>query len=247
MADATRILIADDNAQVRAAMREVLEASGEWEIIEAENGDQAVVKAQECLPRLVILDLVMPGKDGFIASREIAKLLPGTRVLMHTLYSSPQIKIEAAKSGIRKVVQKSESSALVSAVREALEPDARRAPDSARVLDIAQSEVDPRWAEDRIRELCVQVIAADDSASLETKLAELRDALHRHVEQFRARLIEYPAISERRSRNGVSQAEAELIPEMRENSGPGAEVVPISDAEADRPSNPPPKARNGTQ
>jgi DNA-binding NarL/FixJ family response regulator len=242
----TRILIADDNPQVRRAMRELLEASGEWEIIEAENGEQAVAKAQQYLPRLVILDLVMPGKDGFVASREITKLLPGTRVLMHTLYSSPQIKIEAAKTGIRKVVQKSESSVLVSAVREALEPDANHAPDSPRALDIVQSEIDPRRAEDRIRELCLQVIAADDKVSLETKLAELRDALHRHIEQFRARLIEYPAISEQRLRNGVSQPEADLRPEMLENSRPGAKVVSISDAEEDRPSNPPLKSRDGT-
>jgi DNA-binding NarL/FixJ family response regulator len=243
-----RILIADDNPQVRTAMREVLEASGDWEIVEAENGEQAIARARECLPRLIILDLVMPGMDGLAASREIATLLPGTPILMHTLHSSPQIQIEAAKTGIRKVVPKSEAATLVSAVREALEPGAHHVLNDFARPNVAHSESDRRRAEDRIRELCVQVITTDDDAVLESKLTELRDALHQHVEQFRARLIEYPSISERRLRNGVSQIEAGSEPKKREIPGTEGKVLPISDtAEEEPPSNRPSKARNGTQ
>lgn len=244
-----RILIADDNAQVRAAMREVLEATGEWEVIEAEDGEQAVAKAQECLPRLVVLDLVMPVKDGLKASREIAELLPGVPVLMHTLYSSPQVQIEASRSGVRKVVPKSESATLISAVRNALDPAAGSDANSLREEKLVPNDLDRQRVEDRIRELCGHLAAAADDLSLETELAELRDALHEHVERFRARLLDYPAISERRSRNGVTQSEAAPETKNVQKNDATPKVLPFTDAPVDEtPSTKPPsKLRNGTR
>lgn len=222
-----RILIADDNASVRTAMREVLEVNGSWEVIEAENGEQAVEKARKFKPRLVILDLVMPAKDGLTASREIAKLLPGTPVLMHTLYFSPQIQIEAAKTGVRKVVPKSEAAALVSAVREAMQDDAGMASQKT----ATDHEDEGRRAEDRIRDLCIQIATTKDDSALEAMIVELRGSLHRHVERFRARLVEYPLIPERRDRDGLagqaSPPEAENRPDRSRN------VVPTSDAPAE--------------
>ena len=118
-----RILIADDNALVRGALRQVLdnEGQGQWEMLEAENGLEAVILAQKAKPTLVILDLAMPLKDGFRTAREIGQLLPGTPILMHTLYWSARVELEALKVGVRKTVPKSDSSVLISAVRELLE------------------------------------------------------------------------------------------------------------------------------
>ena len=92
-----RILIADDNAAVRTAMCHVLESVDDWDIVEAEHGEEAVAKAEEIRPNLVILDLVMPILDGLTASREIAKLLPEVPILLHTLYFSLEVLIEAQK------------------------------------------------------------------------------------------------------------------------------------------------------
>ena len=196
-----RILIADDHPQVRTAMREVLEVAGGWEIIEAGDGEEAVAKARENKPGLIILDLAMPTKDGLTASREISEFLPGTPILLHTLYSSPQIRIEAAKAGVLKVVPKSNTPALVSVVQEVLNPGDQPAPqeDLARV----EEPVRPR-TEDRIRELCAKILSTTNDAALEPLLSALRDLLHAHVESLRARLAEYPAISERRARSDVS-------------------------------------------
>jgi DNA-binding NarL/FixJ family response regulator len=116
----TQILIADDNALVRTAMRQVLESVGPWEVIEATNGKQAVAIALESKPSLIILDLAMPVKDGLTTARELVKLLPDVPILMHTLYWSPRIELEALKAGVRKAVPKSESSAIVTAVQELL-------------------------------------------------------------------------------------------------------------------------------
>jgi CheY-like chemotaxis protein len=91
----TRILIAEDNAVVRTAVRQLLENAGDWEIAEVENGQQAVTHAQERKPNLIILDLVMPVMDGLVAARELSKLMPDVPLVMHTLHWSPQVELEA--------------------------------------------------------------------------------------------------------------------------------------------------------
>ena len=116
----TRILIADDNPVVRTAVRQLLESTDHWEITEVENGREAIAKAQELRPNLIILDLVMPVMDGLAAARELSKILPNTPLLMNTLHWSPQVEVEAQKVGVRKVVSKVESQTLVSVVREVL-------------------------------------------------------------------------------------------------------------------------------
>ena len=129
-----RILIADDNAFVRTAMREVLESvEPEWEIIEADGGREAVAKAQELRPALIILDLVMPSMDGLTAARKIGKLMPDIPVMMHTMYWSPRVTLLARTVGVKRVVAKSDSSALISAVRDLLQGSA----------EAPQSEVRP--------------------------------------------------------------------------------------------------------
>jgi CheY-like chemotaxis protein len=239
-----RILIADDNAQVRTAMREVLELAGAWEIIEAGNGEEAVAKAQEFKPALIILDLAMPAKDGLTASREISHLLPEMPILLHTLYFSPQIQIEAAKAGVRKVVAKSETAALVSAVQDLLNPNLDPVPQEDIPLTHNYAEGKTVWrTEDRVRGLCAQVLSTTDDAALQTMLAELRDLLHTHIESFRARLIEYPSIPERRTRNGVSHSDppaeaAAAEPPQVEKSEATREAPQIPNA-AEEPKSPP--------
>lgn len=119
-----QILVAEDNPSVRGAMRRVLEHANEtWQIIEAGDGSEAIEKAKEFRPDLIILDLVMPTMDGFDAAREITRILPRIPILMHTMFSSPMVDLEALSIGVRKVVPKSESEALVSAVLEILQPN----------------------------------------------------------------------------------------------------------------------------
>ena len=116
----TRILIADDNPLFRTAFRHVLEATDLWEIIETCDGQEAVTKAVEIRPDLIILDLAMPVKDGLAAARELSKLLPETPILMCTLHASPPVELEARKSGIRQLISKSESIEIVAAIRQLL-------------------------------------------------------------------------------------------------------------------------------
>ena len=122
-----RILIAEDSASVRTALRTLLEGAGHWEIIDVENGQEAIAKAQEFKPDLIILDLVMPVMDGFQAARQISNALPHIPILMHTMHWSQQVEVEAQKVGVRRVVSKADSMLLVATVQQFL---AREAPPS---------------------------------------------------------------------------------------------------------------------
>ena len=116
----TRILIADDNPAVRTALRHLLENAGDWQIVDVENGQQAIAKAHEIHPNVILLDLVMPVMDGLTAARELSKLFPDLPLLMHTLHWSPQVELEAQKVGVRSVIPKADSKRLMSAIEQVL-------------------------------------------------------------------------------------------------------------------------------
>jgi CheY-like chemotaxis protein len=115
-----RILIAEDNPAVRTALHLLLESVDSWEVVDAQNGQEAIARAQELNPNLVILDLVMPVMDGLAAARVLSKLLPDLPLLMHTMHWSPQVELEAQKVGVRKVVPKTDSRGLIAAIRQFL-------------------------------------------------------------------------------------------------------------------------------
>jgi CheY-like chemotaxis protein len=119
---AIRILIADDNVPVRRALRQTLESRGHWEIIEAQNGEDAVIQAREAKPDLVILDLAMPVMDGMRAARVISHRFPSVPIILHTLHWSPRVEVEALKAGVRKVVAKADSATILTAVEEMFGP-----------------------------------------------------------------------------------------------------------------------------
>lgn len=118
-----RILIADDNEVFRKALRQLLESSGHWEIIDACNGQEAISKTLELRPNLVILDLAMPVTDGLSSARQISQVLPDIPILMCTMHMAPHLEAEAHKAGIHEIFSKSESSLLVPAIRQLLAPD----------------------------------------------------------------------------------------------------------------------------
>lgn len=115
-----KILIADDNTQLRRLLRGSIQEHVGWTVCaEAENGVEAVAKAREFKPDLVLLDLAMPRMNGLNAARQISKELPGVLILMHTLYASPIVEMEAKKCGVERVIAKTTSHMLVPAIEQA--------------------------------------------------------------------------------------------------------------------------------
>jgi DNA-binding NarL/FixJ family response regulator len=115
-----RILIADDSDLARAGLKVLLGSRRDYEICaEASNGRQAISKAIEVNPDLIILDYSMPGMDGLLTAQEIYKALPSVHILLCTLFSSPALEMEAMKHGVGHVISKTEmSKSLLSAIEE---------------------------------------------------------------------------------------------------------------------------------
>ena len=86
---------------------------------EAVNGREAVAKAVQLKPDLVVLDFAMPKLDGLKTASEIHQVLPQVPVVMFTMYAA-QVKQEVQKHGICRLVDKAGSGALVTTVQELL-------------------------------------------------------------------------------------------------------------------------------
>ena len=105
-----RVLIADDHAVVRMGLASLLGTSKTIEVIgEAFDGEETVKKALKLKPDVVIMDLVMPRKDGIAATTEIKEKLPEAKVLILTTFSSSENIAKALKSGATGAVLKSSS------------------------------------------------------------------------------------------------------------------------------------------
>jgi DNA-binding NarL/FixJ family response regulator len=103
-----RILVVDDHAVVRHGLRTLLSNRPDWMIIdEAEDGIEAVDKANSLRPDVIILDVSMPRMDGLEACRRIRKDVPESEILIVTQHDSAQMMREAMNAGARGFVVKS--------------------------------------------------------------------------------------------------------------------------------------------
>jgi DNA-binding NarL/FixJ family response regulator len=126
---AKRILIADDHESVLRGLRASLGVKAGWEICgDAVDGKEAVARATELRPDLIVMDFAMPRMDGLRASQEIRKLLPTVPIVLHTLYGTAEVERAANQHGIRRIVDKTKPGALISAVEELLSAEATPQP-----------------------------------------------------------------------------------------------------------------------
>ncbi|HEV8266609.1 MAG TPA: response regulator transcription factor [Thermoanaerobaculia bacterium] len=95
-----RVLVADDHTIVRQGLVGILKASGEIDVVgEAADGHEAVEKALETRPDVVILDVSMPRLNGIEAARRIRKALPETRILVLTMHDDDEYVHKMVSAG----------------------------------------------------------------------------------------------------------------------------------------------------
>ena len=164
-ADRTKVVVVDDHPIMRNGLKDALEASGRLEVVgQAGDGEEAVRTAEELGPQVIVMDVMMPHKDGIDACREIMELLPDTRVLMLTASTEMDAVIEAVAAGATGYLQKySQPDELVDAV-----------------LDVARGRI--RMPEEAVKEVFAMVRrerrlapqrAADELTALEQETLTL--------------------------------------------------------------------------
>jgi DNA-binding NarL/FixJ family response regulator len=116
-----RILIADDHEMIRRGLRELLEQHEGWEICaEASNGRQALELARKLLPRVVVLDLMMPWMNGFEVIRQIKKEVPYSGILVFTMHDTEDFVLGALGAGALGYLVKSDAALHIIAAIEAV-------------------------------------------------------------------------------------------------------------------------------
>ena len=115
----TRVVLVDDHALVRAGIRALVGMIEGVEVVgEAGDGNEALRVTEELLPDVVLLDVTMPGLNGFTALQEITSRFPAIHVIMLTMHESREYAIQALRGGAAGFIPKSAASA---ELKEAIE------------------------------------------------------------------------------------------------------------------------------
>ena len=102
-----KVLLADDHPFVRAGVRSCLHQHEQFEIVgEASCGHEAISRAKECSPDVIVMDLSMPGVDGLQATHSLREFCPNSRVLFFTIDAEKEVVNEMIQSGAKGYVRK---------------------------------------------------------------------------------------------------------------------------------------------
>lgn len=121
-----RVLLADDHSLFREGLAGILNAQPDFEVVgEASDGLEALVKAQELAPDLILMDINMPGCDGLEATRQIKRDLPDVTIVMLTVRDENEKLFQAIRGGAQGYLLKSiRSRRLVTLLRGAMRGEA---------------------------------------------------------------------------------------------------------------------------
>lgn len=116
-----RVLLCDDHTLVRAGLKRLLEGFDQVEVVaEAASADEAVIKAQQHHPHVVMLDLAMPGRSGFEALAELRRVCPDTAVVIMSMHDdATQVREALARGASGFVVKEAAPAELEIALRAA--------------------------------------------------------------------------------------------------------------------------------
>ena len=129
-----RVMVVDDHEIVRIGLKQVLDLSGEFEVVgQAADGEEAVRVAAEVSPDLVLMDVIMPRKDGVEACREIMAAASEVRVVMLTASNAEDAVVESVAAGASGyLLKETDMEQLLSALRSAAVGDFRLPPEMVR-------------------------------------------------------------------------------------------------------------------
>ena len=190
--DRIKILVVDDHAIMRDGIRALLSLHDDVEIVgEASEGKEAVDKAQEFAPDVIVMDIAMPGMDGLEATRRIRKRSPAAKVIVLTQYDNKEYVLSVIKAGAAGYVPKRAlGSELVSAIRAVHRGDSFLYPSAATALieDYRQqAEVEPY---DRLTEREREILRLIADGHTSREIADMLFISLKTVLGHRAKIME---------------------------------------------------------
>jgi DNA-binding NarL/FixJ family response regulator len=204
-----RIMLADDHTMFRQGIRKLLAVEPDMDVIgEASDGGDAVAKAAELRPDVVLMDIGMPGLSSFEAARQVRRERPETKVLFLTMYDDEDYLIEGmGVGGSGYVLKDSPAQQLITAVRDVyrggsyLSPrmlaqlvDDFRSRTGSRTLTTRFSTLTPR-ERDVLKMLAeglsVKEIAVDIGVSMKTVEAHKFNLMRKLDIHNKAQLVQY--------------------------------------------------------
>ena len=133
----TKILIADDHTIVRIGLTALLSAEKDMEVVgEAKNGVEAIRKAKQLLPDVIIMDLFMPKKNGIDATPEILGALPAAKILILTSFGTSDGIARSLQAGaVGAFMKTADDGELVTAIRKVMRGERVISPEVRRMLN----------------------------------------------------------------------------------------------------------------
>ena len=176
----TKILFADDHQIVREGLARLIDREDDMRIVaEAENGADAVRRARELKPDLIILDLRMPVKDGATASAEILAADPNAKILLLTSFATAaEVKTALDAGVLSAVVKDSSSETLINAIRTTTRGERFISQEIADTL--AERKVEPAIS-DRQREILRLVAKGFNNDEIAEQIGITRHGVKAHL------------------------------------------------------------------
>jgi len=195
--DKIGVLLAEDHTIVRKGLRALLDGEMGIEVVgEAEDGREAIRKAEELQPDVVVMDIAMPGLNGLEATRRLKKSFPDMKIIILTAYSNEEYVLETLRAGASGyLVKKTAPSDLITAIQTSYRGESFLSPSISKTViekyiqqagKMEERDEKPEKLTDREREV-LQLIAEGHK---NREIAELLYVSIKTIETHRAHIMD---------------------------------------------------------